>query len=271
MCILTNPLIVCATSVVTFTLAAIAVYRCIMIQQPYRHRPTKRVTYVVIACSWVWSVAIAMPSALARKISDYTDHFCILLRCDEEFSSDEARYLYSKFLFTLQIGAPFIVMVVSYSIVVLGVKKHIRGTRAGSMEVSESYMARLTSTTESYELKQHHAKEVKNLVCPAPAKPESPKCEQENLNSRRAKNKGISDNRKMIQLENDVLNMIYIIIVVFFLFYLPSQIVFILIEENFLNIKKWDHYHTFSQYLVLLHAIPSALHPIFYGTMSKVI
>ena len=74
-----------------------------------------------------------------------------------------------------------------------------------------------------------------------------------------------------VRLENDLLRMVYMIIVIFAVCYLPSQVDFLLFwfgvytrYEKIITPYRLIIYHC----VTLLKVLPGALHPVCYGTMS---
>ncbi|XP_031551457.1 B1 bradykinin receptor-like [Actinia tenebrosa] len=70
------------------------------------------------------------------------------------------------------------------------------------------------------------------------------------------------------EIENDILRMIYIVILIYVGCYVPYQVVF-LMEYFGSALLKWKYYVIARKYVYLLTCFPSALHPVCYGTMSK--
>lgn len=248
MCKLVNPLVVCSTLVITFTLAVIALYRCLILIQPQKQRPTKRSAYVVILFSWIWGVALSMPASITRTITEI--EVCgpkILLLCCENFPNNEMKHNYSIALFVLQFVVPFLVMVCSYGIVIFKVKKHIWRTKKEVHGPDDDDNGLPTSIQMSKHRKSG----------------ETSSNATENGNRR--------ESSRIQHLESDVLKMIYVIILVFFLCYLPSHIVFISEELEWFLWEDWKCNIILQRYTYILHALPSALHPICYGSMSKML
>lgn len=248
MCKLVNPLVMCSTLVITFTLAVIAVYRCLILIQPRKRRPTKRSAYVVILTSWIWGISLSMPASITRKITEI--EVCgpkIVRICWENFPDEKMQHRYSIALFVLQFVLPFLIMVFSYSIVIFKVKKHIKRTKEDVHGPHDE-----NRSSSSMKLSTH-------------VKPGERKASATENESRRE-----STSRSQ-HLESDVLKMIYVIILVFFVCYLPSHIAFISQELEWFSLTDWKYKDILYRYTDILHAMPSALHPICYGSMSKVL
>ena len=259
MCHIIDPLTLCTTLVITFTLAAIAVYRCIMMLQPYRCRPSTRVAHTVIALSWVWGIVLSLPDSVTRTTRAPSVD-CDVFVCENDvvdFSD------YRMTVFILNFVVPFIMMVLAYTVVICRVKKHIFQTKQESLEMqlqtSESTGTLTTSMTYKDTKNPPQAREIAIDT-------------QYEENSNDGSQPRTPSSNKMIQLETDVLNMIYLIILLFFLCYLPSNVLFILTEGLGLDsVKRWHYYWLMIWYLDLLHMVPSALHPICYGANTMLI
>jgi hypothetical protein len=265
MCYLVHSVGICATLVVTFTLAAIAVHRCIMMIQPYRHRPTHRAAYLIIACSWIWGIVLVIPEAFSIEITEFE-----ICKKRVIFCTANADPIYSIVYYILFFAVPFTIILVSYGIVVFNLKKHIHTTRNVSLEMTTDDCKTRTSLTTDTEVRQgQHPEREDPHVSPEERMP-AQEILQKRLSSNVSKNEG-SQKSKMIKLETDALSMIYIIILIFFLCYLPSSIEDILLFMTDLPILDWRYIYIFDWYMHVLHALPSALHPICYGATSKVI
>ncbi|XP_031570632.1 N-formyl peptide receptor 3-like [Actinia tenebrosa] len=270
LCQLVKPLSLCAAMVVTFTLAAIAVFRAIMMLQPKRNRPTKRFAFKIMAFSWIWGACLLTPIGLNQKLYVYPDPCApvVLKICSivEDMPVYDVVY-YIAFFF-----APFALMLASYSIVIYRIKQHIRSeetssreesidmtsvtcTRASSLE-SETRPAQFLATKPPQSSPYNQASQLKDLK-------QRPRIMPKNRDSQKS---------KMLKFEKDVLNILYILILVFFICYLPWTIMYILLQiARVPSAINWPYKIIFDWYMTLLHSLPSALHPICYGAASKVI
>jgi len=74
---------------------------------------------------------------------------------------------------------------------------------------------------------------------------------------------------KTFELENDVLRMVFVIVLIFVVCYIPFQVQFLLHEFKVETFLVWQHRFTFTRFVFILTCLPSALHPVCYGMMSK--
>lgn len=256
MCHVVDPMSTCANLVITFTLATIAVHRCISMVQPLRyHGPTTRAAYMLMAVSWIWGIVLSLPDSVTRVTYKYKD--CDLFLCQN--SVDLSSYKMAIFFFNVVI--PFIIMVLAYSIVIFKVKKHLLKTKKESIQ------------SQSNEINGTRTSVISNEVNRQPPITEN---EQNKLFQNKSEQQQQQQQQKelprnkMMRQESDVLNMIYLIILVFFFCHLPSYIVFIL-DLHLEALGLWHYYWLVMLYLNLLYTVPSALHPICYGATSRLL
>ena len=72
-----------------------------------------------------------------------------------------------------------------------------------------------------------------------------------------------------LELENDLLRMVYALVLVFVVCYIPYQIQFLLMEFSVKAFMYWPHRYIIDRLVYTLTCLPSALHPVFYGMMSQ--
>ena len=77
-------------------------------------------------------------------------------------------------------------------------------------------------------------------------------------------------NKSNIELECDLLRMIYVIILSFVFCYIPYQILF-LWEHSTAGSNRWQFRYQamIRKYFYILTCLPSAVHPLCYGTMNR--
>ncbi|KAJ7378734.1 hypothetical protein OS493_021316 [Desmophyllum pertusum] len=78
-------------------------------------------------------------------------------------------------------------------------------------------------------------------------------------------------NNKTFELENDLLKMVFALVLIFVICYIPYQIQFLMFEFQVEAFLYWPHRNTFTRLVFTLTCLPSALHPVCYGMMSKFI
>jgi uncharacterized membrane protein YdbT with pleckstrin-like domain len=89
-----------------------------------------------------------------------------------------------------------------------------------------------------------------------------------NLASRN-QNELTRNNKSNIELGSDLLRMVFVIVLIFVVCYIPFQVQFLLHEFKVEAFLYWPHRFTFTRFVFTLTCLPSALHPVFYGMMSK--
>ena len=76
-------------------------------------------------------------------------------------------------------------------------------------------------------------------------------------------------NKDTFELENDILKMVYALVLTFIVCYIPYQVQFLLREFNVEAFMSWPYREIVTRVSFTLTCLPSALHPVFYGMMSK--
>ena len=77
------------------------------------------------------------------------------------------------------------------------------------------------------------------------------------------------NNKRYFEQDSDLLRMIFVIVLIFVVCYIPFQVQFLLHEFKVEAFLTWPHRFTFTRFVFVLTCLPSALHPVFYGMMSK--
>ena len=250
MCSFMIPMQATAMFVVTNTLAVIAAYRFVFIVfQPSRRIVTRNKIILLLCVLWLYAVAVAVPLfVFQEEVIHRTGKLqCIL----SPFRGSET---YNVFRFVLGFGVPYLFMLVSYGAVACKLRTHIkRSKEEEALEMAEVGQTVLTCIDHEND----SAKMRSSSMAPTP----------QLLNRRRS-------TRDVVELEHDLLRMIYAIIISFVLCYLPYQIHYLVAHFGLYSRlpDSWRPYFFnpyFAAYAFLLTALPSALHPVFYGTMNK--
>ena len=284
MCKILEPLQIASLLVVTTTLAILAVYRCVLLIKPVVRKPTRRVSCRVILVSWVGSVGLTMPAGHFRVLNSY-GYDCEIHLCEEVFPEGYKLYqdVYTVVLFIINFAFPFVIMAISYFFVTKKIRQHIFVTqRHRDEQCSAPQLAVVVPSTCIKKLispENQEAMKILNIgiYCKTEMMEEnmlkqhdvkrgiSPKVPQ-NQNVLRERDKLEKDTSK---LENDILKMVYALILIFGICYIPYQLQFLMYEFKFKAFKVWPHRYTFSRFVFTITCLPSALHPLFYGMMSK--
>ena len=239
-CIL-NPLQVVALLVVIYSLAAIAFYRYRFIVNPLPRGPSvKKITILTISGLWLMSFAIACPFFFGLR---FRNGVCI------ELPVTNNEY-YAIIRFILNYALPYVIMLASYGAVARNLKMRIvrinernRTSTAESSCVVEDQMD-LQDLGEDTRMKER-----KSVVF-----------DQNNRRDSKPEN---------TDPEKDLLKMIFMLIIIFVACYFPYQAHYV--WERVCNITAYQfRYHQLLiDYNFILICLPSALHPLCYGTMNS--
>ena len=298
MCKILPPLQVTSSLVIASSLAILAVYRCVLLIKPMITKPTCRQTCRVILICWTGSIGLSVPTGHFRVLKPWGEN-CELL-CEEEFPKGFEHYqdIYSIVLFVVNYALPLVIMAISYSLVDKKIREHIsvkkrlrdeqnkaalstvtqnsvctaeepQSTKRSSMGFSQSsdqnheeiqleYIA--TSNIKVKERGQQRESHDKYVTL----KEETDQTE----NSPNVQTVTKNDN-SAFELENDLLKMIYALVLVFAICYIPYQVYFLLMEFRVEAFIFWPPRHILRRLIFTLTCLPSALHPVCYGMMSK--
>lgn len=238
-CKLLNPLQVLAVVVVTSDLAAIAFYRYQVMITPLRKKLSGLAMAAMIGGMWLFALALSLPLFVTRMVHRFPSGQKI---CRSKFPGS-GYSTYSIIRFTLSFLVPYLIMFLSYGAVTLKLKRHMRESVLESSEITTSSVER---------------REVSSSL-----RPDKPKRQRLNLELKGPR-KG---SKTGAELECDLLRMIYVIIVSFVVCYIPYQVMFLWEYSN----KDW-HFPfqaIMRKYFYILTCLPSAIHPLCYGTMNR--
>ncbi|XP_022801014.1 neuropeptide Y receptor type 1-like [Stylophora pistillata] len=286
-CKLVFPVQMTATLVVTYTLALIAArrYRVIVTYRGQLGPLPKRKAFVVLCLLWSAAMTVVAPSAVVHSVTLYgTKRFCVALFPGDTTSHAPSHTRYSIIRLILTYAVPYLTIVISYSAVALRLKRHM--ARATASRKSD-----LTDDGTQLPTDEHVCIPLQRLEI-------DNKSSQGNGSEGNAKyliakiwkgccwRRGSFDGRStqgqtsktakhpqdavanVTDQELDILRMIYVIIIIFIICYIPIQVLFIYEQLNG-GPSPWPYYLTTRKYVFLLHCLPGAFHPVLYGTMSK--
>ena len=240
-----NPIQVISLMVVTHSLAGLAFYRYRVLINPIQRPVSGKVKTVIFSCLWLVPTAVCVPIFVIqnRFVGGH---------CEWHPVGNGSAYL--LVLFTLNYALPYLVMLASYGAVAWNLRQRIgqntSHARSNSvipssvapLELHTNYRRRETTTPE-----EHRPGlvliDVNNRRCTKP----------ENTS----------------EAEQDLLKMIFAIILIFVICYFPYQAVFL--WERLADVNEWKfRYHSLMRrYIFILICLPSALHPVCYGTMNS--
>ena len=250
-CKLAIPFEVLSLFVVTNTLAAIAIYRFTLVVLKSTITVSYLKVFLFLSLMWLYALAVVFPLFIYHEIVDFRPHqpWCT--------SSQRNDNTYRIIRFALNYGLPYVIMVLCYGAVAYKLKRHIkRSDREPRMRMSVmgEPINRETAATDVGEEEQEQEDRQAQQQHPSPQ------------NENRSETPG-----SMVRLENDLLRMVYMIIVIFALCYLPYQVDFLFfwfgVYERYDKIIR-PYKHIIRRYVALLAVLPGALHPVCYGTMS---
>ena len=243
-CVL-NPLQVLSLMVVAHSMAAVAFYRFRVLINPFSQAPSRNVKTITITCLWIIAAAICVPTFLGFKL---VNGICV----PQPVLSNKTHVVA---IFVLNFAIPYFIILVSYGAVALSLRKRIveKATRERSSVNSSTAVVGMEDPVELQGLADTKERQ-RNLA----------ECQRKALNEARNRRCSKSEN-----LEKDLLKMIYAIILIYMICYFPYQAFFL--WEKIAEKDSWQfYYHALLQkYVFVLTCLPSALHPLCYGTMNK--
>ena len=237
-CKLLIPLQVLATIVVTFNLAAIAVYRYRALTITSIGKKMTSITLAtVIGVMWVLALSISLPLFVTRILMEYPPGNKV---CVSKFSGIE---IYNMIRFALTFLFPYLIMSWSYGAVALKIKRHIRHnviepTRLSlhSDESRDTHDGRSNRSDRQVQLEY---------------------------------NKQPRGSRTGAEQEFDLLRMIYVIIISFVVCYAPYQALFLWEYTTGPSSWRFPFHEVLRNYFYVLTCLPGAIHPLCYGTMNR--
>ena len=239
-----SPIQVISMMVVTYSLAALAFYRYrVLINPVERPRTSRKLKIVIFSCLWLVPTAVCVPIFIGNR---FVGGHC-------ELHPVGNVYAYSLVLFILNYVLPYLVMLVSYGAVAWKLRQTKDQKPAAQTSIIPSSAAAielvtLTNNREEERTLQEGKQRRQVLV---------------DVKNRR----GIKPDD--VDAEQDLLKMIYAIILIFVICFLPYQAVFL--WETLADVNEWKfRYHSLMRrYIFLLICLPSALHPWCYGAMNS--
>ena len=242
-CIL-NPLQVVALLVVIYSLAAIAFYRYRFIVNPLPRTPSsvKTITILTISGLWLMSFAIACPFFFGLR---FRNGVCMELSVVNNRS-------YVAIRFILNYALPYVIMVVSYGAVAWNVKMRIVqiSERNRTSSTESSCVVQIEDQIELQDLGEDtRMKERKSVVL-----------DQNNPTNSKPEN---------TDPEKDLLKMIFMLIIIYVVCYFPYQAHYVWERVSNITAYQFKYHQLFIDYNFILICLPSALHPLCYGTMNS--
>ena len=249
-----NPIQVLSMMVVTYSLAALAFYRYQVLINPVPRTLSIKLKLATFFCLWLLPTVVCIPFFLSFK---FENGHCLHLK-----SSVGSGLPYILVRFVLYFILPYLVMLASYAAVAWNLRRRIgqKAAEARGSIIPSSH----TIEVDIEEPVELHALKNRN---------EGEEEQQKACQTRQAL--VAVDNRKSVKKENstdaeqDLLKMIFAIILIFVVCYFPYQAVFL--WDSIAGINDWQfrHHSLMIKYMFILTCVPSALHPVCYGTMNS--
>ena len=232
--------------VVTYSLAALAFYRYRVLINPVLRTLSIKLKLVTFFCLWLLPTVVCIPLFLSFK---FEDGHCLYLE-----STVGSGLPYDLVRFVLNFVLPYLVMLASSAAVAWKLRQPKGQKPAAQTSIIPSSAAAIELVT----LTNNREEETGTL--------------QEGKQRRRASvdiktRRGIKPDEA--DSEQDLLKVIYAIILIFVACYFPYQALFLWERLADLNDWKFRYQSLMVRYFFLLTCLPSAFHPWCYGVMNS--
>ena len=288
MCKILPPLQIASQLIITTTLATLAVYRCVLLTKPLIHKPTRKQIYGYALVCWVGSVVLVIPAGYFRVLNSWGEN-SELFTCQEVFPESLKHYqdVYSIILFVVNFALPFVIMALSYSLVRKKIREHIfvvqrlrdeQSNALSSATQPSSFTEEIQATGDINQIEHENQMTFKLVKMEDGVntekvikKPQRRVKFAQKISRKKTFPQTLSTKncKTALELENDLLRMVYALVLVFVVCYIPYQIQFLLMEFNVKAFMYWPNRYIFDRLVYTLTCLPSALHPVFYGMMSQ--
>lgn len=251
-----NPTQIICSMVTSNVHTVISIDRHIAVTNPFRIKPTERQTVLVMAIILMFSLICALPAFGARKLISYNAvDGKVLHACIEHFPVRPKFYqqLYTVFLFVVNYFLPFTIMFCLYTRVVIKLKNSEMRRRRTTSRKSSSH----TNPSTGKRLVASKHKDVKR--------------QRSGNSSICSSNSGSLEKKpkRYTTLEKNFIKMIFLVLAIFFMCYLPYQIFFLLLDFATEMIENWKYKFIVYKVFFLITWIPNALNPICYNAMDR--
>ncbi|CAH3016872.1 unnamed protein product, partial [Porites evermanni] len=227
MCKILPSLQVTSSLAITASLAILAVYRCALLIKPAITKSTRGNVCLAILLSWMGSIGLSFPSGHFRVLTSWGDN-CELRFCTEQFPQglEHYQHIYSVVLFVINFALPLVIMIISYALVDKKIREHIfvierlndEQERASSSVTQNSVCIQELQSGQRGLINQRGDKNEEDTQLEYKGKKKSQVFQDTN----RRKNK-LNKYPDAFELENDLLKMIYALVLVFVICYIPYQ------------------------------------------------
>lgn len=265
MCRLINAFMLTSYFVVPWSLAIIAYLRLRTFSKRQIFMLSGKRIVSFITLLWFCGCLVSAPTYIfaleVKTIYDNHSFWCIELFPGDSLQTFPSitlrRYYFVRFVLNFVI--PGLIVVVAYGGVAMKLKRHLiasaaqQGHSDGGGETEPQTMSTINNTSTSESLG--------NVA-------ESALSEVETTAETSRQDERISGDQ-LKEIENDLLRMIYIVILIYVGCYIPYQVFFLMEYFESAVLIRWRYFAIARRYVYLLTCFPSALHPVCYGTMSK--
>ena len=262
-----NPTQVICSMVTISVHTTIAIDRYRAVRNPFRVKPTGGQTALVIALILLFSLFCALPAFGARKLISYSvPGGKVYHACFEHFPVKPVffRQLYTVFLFLLNYLFPFIIMFCLYTRVVITLRNsEIRKQR--SLLRKQNVSSRKVSVTSK---KQIGAASSETSFSSWTRK-KSVASRKQSTSSTTESQPTTSFSRRHTALEKKFIKMIFLVLGIFILCYLPYQIFFLLVDFAPELIENWSYKFIAHNVVFFITWLPNAINPICYNAMDR--
>ncbi|XP_032220454.2 cholecystokinin receptor [Nematostella vectensis] len=273
MCHLVSPGQITAGLVVTWSLAIISIHRYRSLAN-YQQFVFGRFQNWVIGLMWASATLITFPSylysTLVKSPYDNVKYWCLVMFEGDTLKTfpSQSYMTYLLFRFAVTYIIPVLTMLTSYGSIGLKLKYHMSANHC-----CESQQTVHTSVS-GFELAAVNKTETSRpgddvTGTENPGQPMEVHDGGVPRGSSQDDGSPLARGKVLIELEQDLLRMIYVIVLIFIVCYFPYQLFFLLEYFQVLSFTNWKYFEVTRKFIFLTTCFPSALHPLCYGTMSK--
>lgn len=232
MCKLVNPSLTMFSLITTNTLVAIAIDRFTSLVFPFVRRPQKKETILVVSLTWLLAFACVLPSFGARTIVPFPDGEDVYLYCQEVFPGET---LQDKIQHKKIYDVALYLINCTIPIVIISVVYVIIIFKLKGISVSKAFKKK---------------RDLGGYSQPVALTSDEMYLKQKN------------------ERERKFMHMLLSVVVVFVLFYVPVQTLFLL-NSLLPSTNGWYYLYIIYHYLYLMMWVPNALNPVLYGAMNE--
>lgn len=270
-CILANPLLVLSMCVITNSFAIIAVYRYRVTLN--KTMPAGFMKAIIVAGVWFMALAITLPLFVTRRLIQHSEEH---IECRSYFPGDintandnYNKYTIVRLIFTFAV--PYFVILTAYIALAITLKLFVHKTSTGDPQIDmSSFASSQTPSTAEHALQGGNANTTPPMV-DGKRSTEGGRTHAHALERTIGKRRNTRRRNLTIETaEKNLFKTIFVVILIFVVCYTPYQGMFL--WEYFGEFNDWQFYYhkLLRDYLFILKYLPSAVHPICYGTMNNI-